>query len=168
MTLLAYIGLGSNIEPERNLPRAVRLMAEQCEIIAASSVWETAPVGFTSQAHFLNAVACIRAALAPHEIKQQVLAQIEFTLGRVRTANRNGPRSIDLDLLLYGDEIIHDHGLRIPDPDILIRPFVAGPLAELAPETLHPVTGQTFKEIAEGLTAEQFTMIPRPEITLWP
>lgn len=145
------ISLGSNIEPERNLPEAVRRLARHCRLLAVSRVYETEPVGKTDQANFLNAAVQLATYRTPAALKEEVLLEIEKELGRVRTADKNAPRTIDLDISLFGDHVLELAGRHIPDPDILEFSHVARPLADLAPEFRHPETGQTLAEIAENL-----------------
>ena len=166
MTNEAFIGVGSNIEPERNLPRAVRFLAETCKVQAVSAVWETAPVGFEAQPSFLNAAIAIQTPSSAIHLKQNILRRIEQLLGRVRTADSHGPRTIDLDLLLFNDLVLNAGDFTVPDPDILLRPFVAIPLAELAPERQHPITGDSMASIAASFEISPKTMRARPDVVL--
>jgi 2-amino-4-hydroxy-6-hydroxymethyldihydropteridine diphosphokinase len=147
----AFISLGSNIEPERNLVEAVRRLATLCRLLALSPVYETLPVGTVEQPNFLNAAALVETLLSPIELKGQVLQVIEAELGRVRTADKNAPRTIDLDISLFNDQVLDLGDRHVPDPEILRFPHIAQPLADLAPEYCHPETGQTLREIAQGL-----------------
>lgn len=160
-----YLLLGSNIDRERNLPEAVRLLCQMTDVVAVSTVYETAPVGLTAQPSFFNAAAHIRTSLSPSAIKQMIIQPIEHTLKRVRLPDKNAPRTIDLDIVLYNLEILEYDGRHIPDPDLLLFSHVAVPVAELAPTLRHPETGATLKEIAEGLIAAA-PLIPRPNIQL--
>lgn len=143
-----FVALGSNIQPEENLARAVALLAERCRLLAVSRVYQTAPVGFAEQADFLNAAALIETPLDAATLKQSVLAEIESQLKRKRTAIKSGPRTIDLDIALFNDAIFEYDGRQIPDPGILEYGYVALPLADLAPDMPHPVTGETLRAIA--------------------
>ncbi len=145
------IALGSNIQPEVNLPEAVRRLAAHCRVLTVSPVIETAPIGKTDQPNFLNAAVLIESDLSAAAFKTQVLEAIERDLGRVRTADKNAPRTIDLDIALYGDAVLDLGSRHIPDPDILRYPHIAVPLAALAPDLRHPETGQTLAEIARSL-----------------
>jgi 2-amino-4-hydroxy-6-hydroxymethyldihydropteridine diphosphokinase len=164
-----FIALGSNINPEYNIREAVRRLLEpsaRCRLLAVSPVYETAPVGKTDQPKFLNAAALIETDLTAAELKTQVLQVIEQELGRARTEEKNAPRTIDLDIALFGDQIL-DVGLRhIPDPEISKYPHIVVPLADLAPQQRHPETGQTLQEIARGLPASG--LVRRPDVVLWP
>lgn len=161
-----FIALGSNIDPERNLPEAVRRLAARCELLAVSPVYETAPVGKTDQPNFLNAAALIDTDRAAEVLKAQVLRAIEAELGRVRTEDKNAPRTIDLDIALYGDQVLDTGTLRVPDPDIRRHAHVAVPLADLAPGMRHPETGETLASIAQALPANGLRR--RDDVVLWP
>jgi dihydroneopterin aldolase/2-amino-4-hydroxy-6-hydroxymethyldihydropteridine diphosphokinase len=160
----AFISLGSNIAPERHLPQAVQRLAERCHLLATSPVYETQPVGTADQAHFLNAAVLVKTDLSAFELKTQVLQPIEQGLGRVRTADKNAPRTIDLDISLFGDQVLEVGGRHIPDPEILEFPHIARPLADLAPQQRHPETGQTLLEIAESLPSAG--LMRRPDVIL--
>ncbi|MEZ6047038.1 MAG: 2-amino-4-hydroxy-6-hydroxymethyldihydropteridine diphosphokinase [Planctomycetaceae bacterium] len=154
----AFISLGSNIEPEQNLPRAVELLAQSGDVIAKSNVWQSAPVGDVHQADFYNAAVLIETTLSPVVLKES-LRQIESQLKRVRDPhNKNAARTIDLDLSLYDQETIMVENRPIPDPDILKRPFVAIPLAELDSDYLHPVEQVTLQKIASRFDLDQWGM----------
>jgi 2-amino-4-hydroxy-6-hydroxymethyldihydropteridine diphosphokinase len=148
-----FIAMGSNIDSERNLREAVRRLASHCTLLAVSPVYETAPVGKTDQPNFLNAAALIETDLTAAELKARVLQAIEQELGRVRTADKNAPRTIDLDISLFNDQVLDMGQRHIPDPDILRYPHIAVPLADVAPGQRHPETGQTLRQIAQGLPA---------------
>ncbi len=163
MPNVAYLSLGSNIEPEANLPAALRLLAQLTRLVAVSSVWETAPLGWAGQANFLNAAAAVETELTALALRQTVLEPIERRLGRVRQANKNGPRPIDLDIMLFNEDILELGQRHIPDPEIVERAFVAIPLAEIAPHYRHPELGQTLAEIAGRF--ETSGMQPRPEVS---
>lgn len=148
----AYILLGSNIDKERNVPAAIRLLQEHCNVIAASSIYETPPAGRPDQPNFFNAAIIVKTSASPEALKQQVLRPIEAQLDRVRTGDPHAPRTIDLDIVLYDDDAFDLDDTPIPDPAILEHPHVAIPLAEVAPTYVHPVTGQTLAEIAASFT----------------
>ena len=117
---------------------------------------------------FLNAAIEVRCDLTPRELKYEVLRSVERELGRVRTANRNAPRTIDLDISLVGQQVFEDRvaGMEIPDPEILTQAHVAIPLADLAPERLHPITGERLREIAARL--DDRGIQARADLKLWP
>src|SRR5205085_4115659 len=138
-----FIGLGANIgDREANLNRALDLIAETpaVELQAVSSFRETDPVGYLDQPRFLNAAALLETDLPPRDLLDRLLA-VEAVLGRTREGPRFGPRTIDLDLLLYGEEQIDEPGLRVPHPRLHERRFVLEPLAELDPGLVVPGIG---------------------------
>jgi 2-amino-4-hydroxy-6-hydroxymethyldihydropteridine diphosphokinase len=161
-----FISLGSNIDPEDNLPAAVRRLDECSRLLAVSRVYQTKPVGTTDQPDFLNAAVLIETHLAPVELKSQVLQRIECELGRVRTQDVNAPRTIDLDISLVNRDVLELDGRHIPDPDGLRYAHVARPLADLVPAYVHPETGQTLLEIAGSLPEDNLEH--RPDLVLWP
>ena len=139
----AYVGLGANLgERERTLRAAVdALAAEQgIEVLAVSSLRETDPVGVGEQPPFLNGAVALETTLAARELLE-VLLSVEHRFGRVRGPGEHGPRTLDLDLLLYGDEQIDEPGLTVPHPRLQERRFVLEPLAELAPSLMVPGRG---------------------------
>ena len=147
----AYLALGSNISPETNLPAAVERLADYGSVISVSTVWESRPVGDTDQANFLNAAVLLQTPLSAEELKRVAIAAIEQRLGRVRDPqNKNAARTIDIDIALFNQDVLSVGENRIPDPEILTRPFLAVPLAELDPEYVHPTDGRTLRTIAEG------------------
>jgi 2-amino-4-hydroxy-6-hydroxymethyldihydropteridine diphosphokinase len=148
---IAYIGLGSNLgEREASLQAALdRLEAtHRVELLVTSSIRETEPVGYLDQPRFLNAAATVETSLSPRELLDRLLA-IERELGRTREGPRYGPRTIDLDLLVYGDEVVQESGLRVPHPRLAERRFVLEPLVELDPELVVPGRGRVSDLLAE-------------------
>jgi 2-amino-4-hydroxy-6-hydroxymethyldihydropteridine diphosphokinase len=148
---IAYIGLGSNLgEREETIAEALRRLGAEpgTTVLAATRPIETDPVGYEDQPAFLNAAARVETTLSPQELLASLL-RIERELGRVRGEGpRYGPRTIDLDLLLYGDEALHEPGLRIPHPRLHERAFVLGPLAELDPGLIVPGRGPVLALLA--------------------
>jgi 2-amino-4-hydroxy-6-hydroxymethyldihydropteridine diphosphokinase len=144
---LVYLSLGSNIgDRQRNLKLAVSAIEESgLRLLRASPVYETEPVENTRQAWFLNLVAEVETRLFPDQLLTRTM-RIEASLGRRRTVAK-GPRTIDIDILLYGSSIIHTPTLEVPHPRMAARRFVLAPLADLAPSLRHPVTGQTIAEM---------------------
>jgi 2-amino-4-hydroxy-6-hydroxymethyldihydropteridine diphosphokinase len=139
---VAFIGLGSNLEdPRSQLLRAFIELGElpDTSLIARSSLYRSAPMGYTDQPEFVNAVAKIATALTPQALLQALL-EIEHRHGRERIF-RNGPRTLDLDVLLYDDIQLHEHGLTIPHPQLRLRPFVLQPLLEIEPGCNIPALG---------------------------
>ncbi len=147
----AFVTLGSNIDPVANLRAAVRLLALEATVTGVSPVYETAPVGTTEQANFLNAAAEVLTPLSAEALKAEVLHRIEQQLGRARTTDKNAPRTIDLDIALFNYETLDAGSRRIPDPDLLVHAHAAVPVADLAPYYVHPDTGDTLAEIAARL-----------------
>jgi 2-amino-4-hydroxy-6-hydroxymethyldihydropteridine diphosphokinase len=140
----AYIGLGSNLGAREDyLNRAIDLLRDDpaIEVVALSSLRETDPVGIVDQPRFLNGVAELETALGARELLGRLLA-VEQELGRSRDGPRFGPRTIDLDLLVYGDEVIDEPGLTVPHPRLDERLFVLEPLHELAPDLVVPGRGR--------------------------
>jgi len=143
---IAFIGLGSNLEdPCRQLQNAFVAIGALpgTRLLAQSSSYRSAPLGYTDQSDFVNAVAKIETTLAPGELLQALL-QIEQRHGRERTF-RNAPRTLDLDILLYDEVQLHEDGLTIPHPQIHLRAFVLKPLMEIAPDISIPVVGLAAK-----------------------
>ena len=140
-TLVCYVGLGSNLgDRAANLAAARRRLNESGRIVAASSIYVTEPWGVDpGQRKYLNQVVSLITPLPPADLLEKLLG-IERDLGRVRAAPGD-PRLIDLDLLLYGDEVADGPGLTLPHPRMCQRAFVLAPLAEIAPELAHPVNG---------------------------
>lgn len=149
----AYVGLGANLGPrEITLQRAVNLLGaeEGIELVEQSTLRETEPVGVVDQPPFLNGVVALDTTLSARELLDALL-RVETELGRVREeGERWGPRTIDLDLLVYGSEVVDEPGLRVPHPRLHERRFALEPLAELAPDLVVPGRGQV-SELLEGL-----------------
>lgn len=165
----AVILLGSNIDKEVNLPKAVRILRECCRVTAVSAIYETVPVGLLNQANFFNAAILIKTEWNASQIKEQLLSRIEERLQRVRQMDKNAPRTIDADLVLFNDEVFdyncYDGACRhIPDPDLLRFAHVAVPVADILPDMPHPETAEPMSAIAARLLAA----IPRDQpIPLW-
>jgi len=139
----AYIGLGANLgDREAALRAAVAALgaSDGIEVVAVSAFRETDPVGYLDQPRFLNGAAAVETALAPRELLDALLA-VERSLGRTREGPRFGPRTIDLDLLLYGDDSLDEPGLTVPHPRLHERAFALEPLAELDPGLVIPGKG---------------------------
>jgi len=146
---VAYVGLGANLGPrEVTLLRAVELLGEAdgVDVLAAAQLRETEPVGVVDQPPFLNGAVCIETTLAPRALLD-LLLEIERSLGRVRE-ERWGPRTVDLDLFLYGDDVVDEPGLRVPHPRLHERRFALEPLVELDPELVVPGRGRVSELLA--------------------
>ena len=153
------IALGSNIEKEQNLPRAIELLREMCAVTAVSPIYETEPVGLLNQPNFWNTAVLIQTDLTAGQIKQQIIGTIETKLKRVRQADKNAPRTIDADIVLFNDAVFEYDGgdgrsRPIPDPDLAKFPHVAVPVADLLPDFPHPQTGEPLGELAQRLLDE--------------
>jgi 2-amino-4-hydroxy-6-hydroxymethyldihydropteridine diphosphokinase len=157
---IAYIALGSNLgDQKQTLNAAVDRLGDIGQVVARSSFYETEPVGFRDQAAFLNAVIALETQLEPLALLHALLA-IERDLGRDRTHGiRNGPRTLDLDLLLMGNEIIAEDELTLPHPALTQRRFVLAPLAEIAPNLKPPQQSQTIAELLAQLPDEEENQI---------
>ena len=135
----AYVGLGANLgDREATMRRAIELLGD--EVAAVSSFRETDPVGYEDQPRFLNGALALETELSPRELLDRLLA-VERELGRTRDGPRYGPRTIDLDLLLYGEVVVDEPGLRVPHPRLAGRRFALEPLAELDPGLTIPGAG---------------------------
>jgi 2-amino-4-hydroxy-6-hydroxymethyldihydropteridine diphosphokinase len=148
----AYVGLGANLgDRERTLREAVAALGDEegIEVVAVSTLRETVPVGVGEQPHFLNGAAAIDTGLEAGELLDRLLA-VEQHFGRVRAPGEHAPRTLDLDLLLYGDERIAEPGLTVPHPRLHERRFVLEPLAELDPGLIVPGRG-TVESLLSGV-----------------
>jgi len=154
MSNLFYLSLGSNIgDRERHLRDAIHQLRAHGRVISASSFYETEPVEVTDQAWFLNCAVALESNEAPAQLMTEILS-IEKALGRERL-QKKGPRTIDIDILLAGDEIVDTADLTIPHPEMAQRRFVLEPLAEIAPEARHPVLKETIRELLAALPPGQ-------------
>jgi 2-amino-4-hydroxy-6-hydroxymethyldihydropteridine diphosphokinase len=162
MPSIVYLSLGSNVgDREAQLRDAENRLAKLGRVIAVSSFYETEPVEFTEQPWFLNCAFAIETTYTPEQLMASVL-RLEEEMGRRRVQNK-GPRSIDVDILLFGDAIIESSELTIPHPAMHHRRFVLEPLAEIAPQTLHPVFKKTIRELLNALPDGQTVRrIPQP------
>lgn len=164
----AYIGLGANLpskagSPEATLATAALRLESLGHLIARSSLYSTEPVGFADQPRFFNAVVALDTNLAPHTLLENLLS-IERDFGRDRSSSiRNGPRTLDLDILLFGNQIVAEPDLEIPHPRLSARAFVLVPLAEIAPYAIEPLSGLT---IAQLLTALRATNSNEPDAVI--
>lgn len=152
-----YLSLGSNRGDRRqNLDAALRALKQRCgRVLQCSSYVETAPWGYQSANKYLNAALCLETTLSPHQLLEAT-QQIERDLGRTeKTIDHNyTDRPIDIDILLYGSQIIREPDLQIPHPLLHKRLFVLEPLAEIAPNLIHPVLHRTIKELLEILRSQ--------------
>ncbi|MBX9765090.1 2-amino-4-hydroxy-6-hydroxymethyldihydropteridine diphosphokinase [Patescibacteria group bacterium] len=147
--VIAYLGLGSNMgNPRGQIETAVKNLSQCGVVISRSPLYKTEPMGDMLQDWFLNCVVKIDTSLSPRQLLEDIHA-IENAMGRVRTV-KNGPRTIDIDILLYGDEVISENDLEIPHPRFHERRFVLIPITDIAPLVVHPI----FKKTASDLLKE--------------
>jgi 2-amino-4-hydroxy-6-hydroxymethyldihydropteridine diphosphokinase len=156
---LIYLSLGSNIgDREANLKAAIeRLGEERIHVLRTSPVYETEPLEYTDQPWFLNLVVEAETELPPMQLLART-AEIERELGRTREIAK-GPRTLDIDILLYDDATIRTESLEVPHPRMTERRFVLAPLADLAPELRHPITGRTVREMLAAAPPETLRAI---------
>lgn len=153
-----YLALGSNIEPETNLPAALQEIIQQFDVVSVSAVWESPAVG-ASAPNFLNAAISCMTAIPEATLALEFLRPIEAKMGRVRTKDKNAPRTIDLDILVVGESVV--------DASIWQYAHLAVPLAEIHPGLLHPETGQSIAEKAK-LLEQKVSIHRRDDIDLRP
>lgn len=148
------MGLGSNVgDKRRNLRQALSILGSECRVLAMSSLYLTEPVGYLEQDWFLNCAARVDTERSPYELLEFIQG-IESQFGRVRMI-ANGPRTIDIDILLFDDLVIDSGALTIPHPRMHERRFVLEPLAEIAADVVHPVLGVTIGELLGRLPPTQ-------------
>jgi 2-amino-4-hydroxy-6-hydroxymethyldihydropteridine diphosphokinase len=155
--MVAYLGLGSNLgDRQSEIARAVRSLSTLGQVAASSALYETEPEGGADQPRYLNAAVRLETALSARALLHGCLG-IERAQGRVRPGDATkAPRTIDIDLLLYGAAVIDEPGLRVPHPALLVRPFVRIPLADVAlPDLCHPVSGESLARCAPDRTVRR-------------
>ncbi|MGA9497853.1 MAG: 2-amino-4-hydroxy-6-hydroxymethyldihydropteridine diphosphokinase [Terriglobales bacterium] len=154
MAEIAYLSLGSNLgDRAANLRAALAQLDAAVRLVAVSALYETQPVEVPDQPWFLNCVAAVETDQTPRELLQLAL-RIETMMGRHRQ-RYTGPRKIDIDVLLFGDRIVDETGLKIPHPTMHQRRFVLEPLLEIAPQARHPALGKTARELLAALSEGQ-------------
>jgi 2-amino-4-hydroxy-6-hydroxymethyldihydropteridine diphosphokinase len=154
MSSIVHLSLGSNVGDREGQLRDARVRLDTVgRVIAVSSFYETEPVEFTEQPWFLNCAVVIETSNTPQQLMSEIL-HIEEAMGR-RRVQKKGPRSIDIDILLFADMILGSKELTIPHPAMQQRRFVLEPLAEIAPQALHPVLRKTIRELLDQLPAGQ-------------
>lgn len=153
-----YIGIGTNIDRARNLKSGVARLREQFGALDLSTVYETEAVGFAGD-NFYNMVVGTDTELSPQQV-YDLLHEIEFDYGRARQQPRYSSRTLDLDLLLYDDQVIKTEQFELPRYDVDEYPFVLAPLAEIDGERVHPVKGQTFNALWQAYDKSDLRMWP--------
>jgi 2-amino-4-hydroxy-6-hydroxymethyldihydropteridine diphosphokinase len=151
----AYIALGSNIAPEKHLPAALAELAGQCRVRDVSRFYRSRPLNRPEQADFINGACRIETRLLPRELKFDVLRGIEERLGRIRSADTYAARTIDLDILVYGELIVEETGLTLPDPDICHRPFLFLPLLDLNKDLTLPGEVSLLRDMVRGVETHE-------------
>jgi 2-amino-4-hydroxy-6-hydroxymethyldihydropteridine diphosphokinase len=144
-----FIGVGSNINPENNILEAVQLLGQQVQLLASSFFYRSKAEGNRDQADFINGVLKIATQIPPVTLKFDVLRKIESQLGRLRTNDKNTPRPVDLDILMYGKLVRRDRQIQIPDPHLHNYAFVFVPLLELEPDIVPPPGKRKLKELVD-------------------
>lgn len=154
MVETAHLSLGSNLgDRKQHLCDAIAHLESVGHVVSVSSFYETAPVELIDQPRFMNCAVALETTLTPEGLMAAILV-IEGKMGRKRTLPK-GPRVIDIDILLFGDRIVSTAQLTVPHPAMHHRRFVLQPLAEIAPQTLHPVLRKTVRELLDELPAGQ-------------
>jgi len=146
----ATILLGSNINPEKNINKAIQRLMQECKWLKSSQIWETEAIE-SDGPDFLNMAIVIETPLSENELKYKVLRKIEKELGRVRIENKNAPRTIDVDIIIFDDQVI--------DQDLWTRSFIASPISDLYPDLQQPSNKKTLLQVAKKLQGSAFARI---------
>lgn len=157
---VVYVAAGSNVEPEKYLSTALRALAAAYGPLTVSPAYRNQAVGFTGP-DFINLVVGFETDDSPAEVRQQ-LQKVEAACDRPPDAPKWAPRTMDLDILLFGELVSNEPGLVTPRPDLVKRPYMLKPLAEIAPELRHPTLGKTLRELWEGFSGERHSMVEVP------
>ncbi len=152
---LAVLCLGSNIQPETNLRKAILLLKERAEVSAISTAWETQAVGAPGDPNYLNACVSLITRHTEAELTDELIRPIEITLGRVRSEDKSSPRTIDIDLVMYDGKALR--------PEYWEEAFMLVPLGELFPRFIHPMLGQDLTSVGEN-ARKRIWILPRPEV----
>ena len=162
-----FIAMGANVgEPYQNIIGAMRAIGSFATVTSFSSVYVTRPVGLQDQPNFHNMVVGVETPLGPHELLSALLT-IEESMGRVRE-KKDGPRTIDLDLLFYDDLMLNEQGICLPHPRLHKRDFVLLPLAEIAPEFIHPKLNQSIESLARQVGSANIIEVRPHSLTATP
>ena len=153
-----YVAAGSNIEPLQNLRRALTALREVYTPLEVSPAYRNHAVGFEGD-DFINLVIGFATTQAPQEVRER-LQGVEALCGRPRDAPRWAPRSMDLDILLYGTLVSAEPGLVLPRPDLVRRPYMLKPLVDLAPDLVHPTLGRTVAEVWQDFVPNNHVLVP--------
>ena len=164
-TTTVYVAAGSNVAPLENLRRALDVLDRHFAPLTVSRAYANAAVGFEGD-DFVNLVAGFRTGLTVRQVIERLHAA-ETACGRERLAPKWAPRAMDLDILLFGDTVCAEPGLTLPRPDLLKRPYMLGPAAEIAPETVHPIERRTLVELWRDMQATQAAHAMRPVELAW-
>jgi 2-amino-4-hydroxy-6-hydroxymethyldihydropteridine diphosphokinase len=164
-TTPTYVAAGSNVEPLPNLRRALDVLDRHFAPLTVSRAYANAAVGFVGD-EFVNLVLGFRTSLTVHEVIER-LHEAEAACGRERLAPKWAPRAMDLDILLFGDTVCTEPGLTLPRPDLLKRPYMLGPAAEIAADVVHPLARRTLGELWRDMQATQSHTL-RPVELAWP
>lgn len=156
---VAFVAVGSNVEPEKNILAVLTALKEQVHVVASSTFYRTEAIGRPHQPKFVNGVWCIDTDLPALQMRDEVLRPAEARLGRTRTEDRFAPRTIDLDLVLYNDTEVRGDGLTLPHPDIA-RPFVYLPVVELLAQECEEIPADLRERIRRLLLREHSTADP--------
>ncbi len=146
----ATILLGSNINPENNITKAIDLLKKECKLLKSSRIWETEAIG-SNGPNFLNSAIVIDTPLSENELKNQVLHTIEKDLGRIRTEDKYAPRTIDLDIIIFDGQVV--------DQDLWQRSFIASPISDLYPDLRHPTNKKALLQVAKELQSNAFARV---------
>jgi 2-amino-4-hydroxy-6-hydroxymethyldihydropteridine diphosphokinase len=165
-TTTVYVAAGSNLAPLENLRRALDVLDRCFAPLTVSRAYANAAVGFEGD-DFINLVVGFQTGLTVHQVIERLHAA-ETACGRERLAPKWAPRTMDLDILLFGDTVCAEPGLTLPRPDLLKRPYMLGPAAEIAPDTVHPMARRTLRELWRDMQATQAAHTMRPVEMAWP